>query len=152
MVSRWTSVYPSIRISFPDDNLSKHQWIFTKLGMCIDIVEIWFWIANRQSSSTFDGVICPRHVQNFRFRTITSNCQGILTKLDTCIDIKEVWFGIANGQILSIFDRVICPRHDNGGVLSFYVFFIYTYIVILNLLARLITGTLFYTKLCQKRV
>ena len=21
---------------FPDDNLSKHQWIFTKLGMCID--------------------------------------------------------------------------------------------------------------------
>ena len=30
---------PSIRFSFPDDNLSKHQWIFTKLGMCIDIVE-----------------------------------------------------------------------------------------------------------------
>ena len=26
--------------SFPDDNLSKRQWIFTKLGMCIDIVEI----------------------------------------------------------------------------------------------------------------
>ena len=25
---------------FPDDNLSKCQWIFTKLGMCIDIVEI----------------------------------------------------------------------------------------------------------------
>ena len=24
---------------FPDDNLSKYQWIFTKLGMCIDIVE-----------------------------------------------------------------------------------------------------------------
>ena len=23
-----------------DDNLSKHQWIFNKLGMCIDIVEI----------------------------------------------------------------------------------------------------------------
>ena len=32
------SVRPSIsrtpvRISFPDDNFSKHQWIFTKLGM-----------------------------------------------------------------------------------------------------------------------
>ena len=25
---------------FPDDNLSKHQRIFTKLGMVIDIVEI----------------------------------------------------------------------------------------------------------------
>ena len=33
---------------FPDDNLSKHQWIFTKLGTCIDIVEIWFGIANGQ--------------------------------------------------------------------------------------------------------
>ena len=44
MVSCWSSVSPSIRFSFPDDNLSKHQWIFTKLGMCIDIVEIWFGI------------------------------------------------------------------------------------------------------------
>ena len=25
---------------FPDNNLSKYQWIFTKLGICIDIVEI----------------------------------------------------------------------------------------------------------------
>ena len=51
--------------SFPDDNLSKHQWIFTKLGMCIDIVEIWFGIANGQISSIFDGVICPRHAHIF---------------------------------------------------------------------------------------
>ena len=34
--------------SFLDYNLSKHQWIFTKLGMCIDIVEICFGIANGQ--------------------------------------------------------------------------------------------------------
>ena len=26
--------------SFPDDYLSKHQWIFTKLGTCIDMKEI----------------------------------------------------------------------------------------------------------------
>ena len=26
--------------SFPSDNFSKFQWIFTKLDMCIDIVEI----------------------------------------------------------------------------------------------------------------
>ena len=43
-VSR-TYVRPSVRFSFPDDNLSKQQWIFTKLGMCIDIMEIWFGIA-----------------------------------------------------------------------------------------------------------
>ena len=42
---------PPIPISFQDDNLSKHQWIFTKLGMCIDIMEIWFGIANGQISS-----------------------------------------------------------------------------------------------------
>ena len=28
-----------------DDKLSKYQWIFTNLGVCIDIVEICFWIA-----------------------------------------------------------------------------------------------------------
>ena len=39
---------------FPDDNLSKHQWIFIKLGMCIDIVEIWFGIANGQILSDLD--------------------------------------------------------------------------------------------------
>ena len=33
-------VRPSVHFSFPDDKLSKHQWIFTKLGLCIDIVEI----------------------------------------------------------------------------------------------------------------
>ena len=41
-------VRQSVRFSFPDDNLSKHQWISTKLGMCIDIVDIWFEIANGQ--------------------------------------------------------------------------------------------------------
>ena len=70
MVSRWTSVCLSIRLSyvrlsvhfsFPDDNLSKHLWIFTKLRMRIDIVEIWFGIANGQISSNFYGVICPQH-------------------------------------------------------------------------------------------
>ena len=59
VVSRWSSVsllvcpsvrHPSVRFSFPDDNLSKHQWIFNKLGVCIDIVEIWFGIANGQIS------------------------------------------------------------------------------------------------------
>ena len=44
---------------FPDDNLSKYQWLFTKLGMCIDIVEIWFGIANEQISSIFDKSYLP---------------------------------------------------------------------------------------------
>ena len=48
--SRPSVIHPSVRTLFPDDNLSKYQWIFTKLGRCIDIVEIWFEIANGQSS------------------------------------------------------------------------------------------------------
>ena len=58
-------IHPSVRFLFPDDNSSKHQWIFNKLGMCIDIVEIWFGIANGQISSIFDGVICLRHTHIF---------------------------------------------------------------------------------------
>ena len=30
--------------------------------MCIDIVEIWFGIANWQTASILDRVICPSHV------------------------------------------------------------------------------------------
>ena len=67
------SVYPSVGpFSLPDDNLSKHQCIFTKLGMCIDMKDIWFGIANGQISSNFYGVTCPRHAHIFGFWTITS--------------------------------------------------------------------------------
>ena len=70
MVSRWTSLclsvclsfsHTSIRFSFPDDNLGKQQWIFTKCSMCIDVVDIWFGIATGQISSNFYVVICPGH-------------------------------------------------------------------------------------------
>ena len=66
MVSCWLAVCLSMCLSvclpirpsicrtsvflFPDDIFSKCQWILTKLGMFIDIVEIWFQIANRQIS------------------------------------------------------------------------------------------------------
>ena len=72
MASRWVFMCLSVHlsvvhpyacisylcISFPDDNLSKHLWVFNKLGMCIDIVEIWFGIFNGQISLMFDRVIC----------------------------------------------------------------------------------------------
>ena len=50
-----------MNFSFPDDNLSKHQWIFTKLGTCIDIVENWLGIANGQISSNFDSYLPETH-------------------------------------------------------------------------------------------
>ena len=51
--------------SFPDDNFSKCQWIFTKLGMWIDIVEIWYGIANGQIWSNFDRATSPRQAHIF---------------------------------------------------------------------------------------
>ena len=39
------SVRPSL-FSFPDEDLSKCQWIFIEIGTCLDIAEIWFGIAD----------------------------------------------------------------------------------------------------------
>ena len=51
--------------SFLHYNLSKYQWIFIKLDMCIEIVDIWFRNVNGQILSIFDRVICPRHIRTF---------------------------------------------------------------------------------------
>ena len=53
MVSCWSSVCPSVCPSTCHTSVC----IFTKLGMCIDIVEIWFGITNGQISSIFDWLI-----------------------------------------------------------------------------------------------
>ena len=58
MVSRLLSVCPSV-FSFPDDNLRTYYWIFNKLGVCIDIVDMWFGIVNGQILSNFDRIIRP---------------------------------------------------------------------------------------------
>ena len=44
--------------SFPDNSLSKYQQILTKLGMCIDVVEV----ANGQTLLIFDRLICLLHI------------------------------------------------------------------------------------------
>ena len=65
--------------------------MFTKIGMFIDIVEIWFGIANRHISSNFE--LSARDTPIFSFKDDNlSKCQVILTKLGTCIDTKEIWF------------------------------------------------------------
>ena len=75
MFSHWTSV--SIHrlsicqsvcqsvFSLLDDNWSKCPWIFTKPGLCIDIVEIWFGIANGQISSIIE--LSALHMSVFSF-------------------------------------------------------------------------------------
>ena len=114
MVSHWLSmclsVHPSVRCQyvflFPYDNLSKYKWIFTKLGVYIDIVEIRFGIANGQILSIFDS-----HLLFSLPGDNASKYQWIFTKLGMCINIMEICFWVANGQISSFFDRVIWPQH-----------------------------------------
>ena len=76
MVSCWLSMCPSFRPSVRPNFWSwtimrKWKWIFTKLGMCIDTVEICFGIANGQISSIFNRVICL-DTSSFVFQTISS--------------------------------------------------------------------------------
>ena len=47
--------------SFLDGDFSKCLWIFTKLGVCIGIVQTWVGIADRQISSIFDRVLPKAH-------------------------------------------------------------------------------------------
>ena len=52
--------------SFPNDNLSKYQGIFTKRAVCIDIKEIWFGIANGQISSNFYSCLPDTPIFSFQ--------------------------------------------------------------------------------------
>ena len=105
MVSRWSSVCPSL-VRPSVDNLSKHQWIFTKLGMCIDIVEIWFGIANGQISSNFYGVICLRRPY-FRFRTITSvNNKRFSPNLLYALTLMRSGLGLLMGKLRQILSEL----------------------------------------------
>ena len=51
------SAYNTSLFSFLDDNFSKYQWVLTKFGVCINIVEIWFGIDDGQISSFFDSYL-----------------------------------------------------------------------------------------------
>ena len=104
--------------SFPNNSLSKFQWIFTKLGRCIDIVQIWFGIANGQIMQIFDRV-SDTSIFLFSGENL-STYQWIFTKLSMCIDIVEIWFRIANEQI-SLFLIELSP-HDKIKVLLFQAF------------------------------
>ena len=107
MVSRWTSVCPSVRQSyvrpvflFPDDNLSKRQWIFTKLGMCIDTVEIWFGNANGQVSSKFYGDL-PGTCPYFRFPMTTCvNINGFSPNLVCALILWRSSLGLLMGKFV----------------------------------------------------
>ena len=79
---RQSYIHPSIHFLFPDDNLSKYQWIYTKLDRCIDFVEIWFEIANGQIRQIFtelsarDTIMAGYYSLTFLFTTVVRASLG----------------------------------------------------------------------------
>ena len=80
-------IRPSVHFSFPDDNLSKHQWIFTKLAFVCALI-LW--------RSGLGLLMCKFHQiftelsardrPTFSFTDDNlSKRQWIFTKLDMCI-------------------------------------------------------------------
>ena len=101
------SAYDRSAFSFPDVNFSNCQWVFTKLGVCIDVVEICFGIAVGQILSILTE-FSAHDTSMFSFLDDNlSKYQWIFTKLDMCIDIMDICFGIGNGRTLSIFDSYL---------------------------------------------
>ena len=104
---RLSVVRPSVRFSLPDDNLSKHQWIFTKLVMCIAIVEIWFRIANGQISSIFWRSYLPETHPYFRFRTISwVNNKGFSPNLLYALTLRRSGLGLLMGNFRQLFTEL----------------------------------------------
>ena len=50
--------------SFPDDNFSKLQWIFTKLGVCIEVIFFSSGTYFVQQSRTILAILVKRHKRN----------------------------------------------------------------------------------------
>ena len=81
--------------------MSKYQWIFIELGLCIDIVEIWFWIANWQILSIFDRVICLQDIHTFCLGVITSiNLSGFSSNLLYALIMWRSGLGLLMGLFL----------------------------------------------------
>ena len=99
---KWANFVNCWQSQLSDDNVSKYQCIFTKLGVYIDIVKICFGFVNGQISSVFDSVICPQLIRILVSGQYLSKSHLILNKFGICSDIVEIWFGIAHWRMSSI--------------------------------------------------
>ena len=114
--------------SFPDDNFSKYQWIFTELGMCIDTEETWYGIADGQISSIFDSYL-PATCPYFHFWTITLvNINGFSSNLVHALILWRSAFGLLMGKFhpflteLSVHNTSVFYFQDNNLNKSQWIF------------------------------
>ena len=76
------------------------------LGICTDIVEIWFDFANEQICLNYWQSYLPTTRPYFCFQMITWVINQFSPNLECALILWTVCFGIANGQISSILDWV----------------------------------------------
>ena len=107
--------------------------------VCIDSVDICFWIANGQISSNLDRDLPAIHPY-FTFRRITwVNLNGFSPNLICALLLLRSAVGLLFAKFRK-FLTVICPWHDSGGVLSFHVLFqVKIFLISSKLLTRLST-------------
>ena len=74
-------------VSFPDDNLGKSQWIFIKLGLCIDIVVLWLGLLMGKSCQILIE-LSAHDISRFSFLDDSfSNVSGFLSNLDCALTL-----------------------------------------------------------------
>ena len=111
MVSRLMSMCLSVHqfFSFADYNFSTYQWIFTKLSMCIAIVEICFGNANGQISSIFDIYLTATCLYCF-WRITSVNINRFSPNLVYALILWRFGLGLLMCKLCQ-FLTVICPPH-----------------------------------------
>ena len=87
---------------------SKCQWIFMKLGVCIDIMGIWFGIVYQPILTELSA---PTSLY-FSFQTITLNVDGFSRILLCALILWRSAFGLLMGKFLQFLTRVICLQHS----------------------------------------
>ena len=113
-------IHPSIHILFPDNKFSKCQWIFTSLGMCIDIIEIWFGIAIMVKFCQFWHSCLPITCPYFCFQIVTwVNISGFSPNLVCALILWRSGLGLLMDKLHQFWTEVICPPHDSSGYYNF---------------------------------
>ena len=104
-VVRVSVICPSV-FSFPDNNLSKYQWILVILGMCIDIVEIGLGLSTGKFVNFSRSYLLETDLY-FPFHIITRvNVSGFSPNLVFALILWRSDLGLLMGKYLPIFEEL----------------------------------------------
>ena len=126
-------------ISFPNDNLSKCQLIFTKLDVCTDIVRIWFGIVYRQIS--FYTIFSLQHFKQLIFNLTLLFCiihtrvfyNNILENgVRRVIPVRCLFFFLFFFFFLFVYDMLLILKKKKSLSFVLYFFFFFFCIFLPN--------------------